>query len=78
MEKTKIEHEEILFFYRNAPLGFARIVHDNLRDAGISINRTQVHRELYTVKKEYLKPVISEARRVLKAIKGIEYNPSNN
>jgi len=78
MEKTKINHEEILFFYRNAPAGFARIVHDNLKDAGFSINRTQVHRELYTLKKDYLKPVIDEARRVLTAIKGIEFNTINN
>lgn len=74
MEKTKLDPKEILFIHENAPNGFAALVHQNLVQSGYSINRMQVHRELFTHKREYLKPVIEEARRLLKAIKQVEFS----
>lgn len=74
MEKTKLDPKEILFIHKHAPSGFASLVLDNLLEAGYTINRMQVHRELFTHKREYLKPVIDEARRLLKAIKNVEFS----
>lgn len=73
MEKIQVDAREIIFFKENAPTGLVSLIIENLKAEGVEINRVQVHREITTVKKVYLKPVIHEARRLIKAIKGVEY-----
>lgn len=73
MEKIQVDAREIIFFKENAPTGLVSLIIENLKEKGIEINRVQVHREITTIKKNYLKEVIFEARRLIKAIKGIEY-----
>lgn len=75
MEKIEVDAREILFFKENAPNSLVSLIMESLSEQGHELNRTQVWRELTTIKKSYLKIVIEEARRLIKAIKGVEYNP---
>lgn len=77
MEKIKVDEKEIIFFTKNAPKGFVSLILEGLAEKGIKTNRMQIHREITTIKKSYAKPVIQEARRLLKAIKGLEFKEHN-
>jgi len=74
MQKIEVDAREIIFIKENAPTALVSLIIESLETKNIKINRTQVHREITTIKKFYLKPVIEEARRLIKAIKGVEYN----
>ena len=65
----KIDAREILFIRKNAPKGFYSLVADNINES-----RTKVKNELNLLKEEYDEKIIEESRRLLKVIKGLEYN----
>lgn len=74
LPKIEIDAREILFFKENAPTGFIALVREALSEKGVELSRDQVMRELTILKKEYIADVISEARRIIKALKGVEYD----
>ncbi|MGJ1419958.1 hypothetical protein ACR79T_10055 [Sphingobacterium spiritivorum] len=75
--KTKIDLDELLFMKNNWPTGFPRIVSDALLAEGITMDRIRVHNELTTIKSSYDARIIEKARKLLKEIKGLEYEPKN-
>lgn len=66
-----VETSEILFIRKNAPRGLYRMVADNL-----GLDRSKVRNELNRLKEEYDPAIVKEARRLLKATKGLEYRKS--
>ncbi|MBP3944389.1 hypothetical protein J5U18_12645 [Sphingobacteriaceae bacterium WQ 2009] len=75
-EKQKIEVSplEIVFFYNNMTSTMKRMVADRLNENGLSAKRENIYRELQTLKKEYDAEIITQARRILKEFKGLEFN----
>lgn len=74
----KVDAREILFFRENEPTAFSRVISESLKSQGLDglvTNRTFIHTEIRTLKGSYNEIVINEARRLLKAIKGVEYKP---
>ena len=63
-----VDAREILFIRQNAPRGLYRMVADNL-----GLKRHKVRNELNRLKEEYDEQIVTEARRLLKATKGLEY-----
>lgn len=63
-----INPKEILFIRSNAPWGLIKMVADNL-----GIKKSEVRRELYRLKDTYDERIIAEARRIVKAVNGAEY-----
>ena len=74
----RVDPEEILFMKEHAPTAFPRLVHEGLAAKGIKIRRERVYEELRSIKEDYREEVINEARRLLKAVKGIEYKQPIN
>ncbi|MFD2962808.1 MULTISPECIES: hypothetical protein [Olivibacter] len=72
-----VDAREILFIKEHAPKGFSRIIADSLQSEGITVDRVTVHKEISTLKTNYNKQVIETARRLLKAIKGVEFQAGN-
>lgn len=72
-KKIEVTGNELQFLRRNAPKGFASIIVDQLKDQGYNVGRVKVHQELHTIKDFYDYNIISEARNVLKRLKGLEY-----
>jgi len=70
----KVEDREILFIKRNSPVGFPRLIQDRLKDKGIEVNRTKIHTEISTLKSSYDPNIITAARDIIKALKGLVYN----
>jgi hypothetical protein len=70
--ENMIDAREILFIRRNAPRGFYTLIAENL-----GVSRVKVKNELNLLKEDYDKNIVKEARRLLKAIKGIEYENTN-
>lgn len=73
----KVEDREILFIKRNAPVGFPRLIEEKLAARGIKVNRTKVHTEISTLKSDYDGNIIEAARELIKAVKGVTYNPTS-
>lgn len=65
----KVDARELVFLRENGPSNFSALISDN-----IGINRSTVNNELSRIKDNYNPVVINEARRLLKAIKGLEYS----
>lgn len=74
----KVDPEEILFMKDQAPKGFPRLVQEGLEAQGIVYRREFIYSELGSIKKSYNASVITEARRLLKAIKGVEYKSTDD
>lgn len=70
-----IDPKEILFIKENAPTGFPRMIVEALEAEGKKVDRVRVHKEISTIKDGYSIDIIQTARRLLKAIKGVEYSP---
>ena len=66
----RVDAREILFIRQNAPHGMLRVIADN-----IGMAYSKVRTEFHTLKDEYPDDLVKEARRLLLANKGIEYNP---
>lgn len=66
----KVDAREILFIRQNAPRNLMRFVAQNT-----SIPYTRVRNEFFTLKDDYDEKIVTEARRLLKAISNIEYTP---
>lgn len=68
----KVEVAELVFIQENAPTNFSQLIADN-----VGLHRSTVNNELNRLKKrgDYNDAIITEARRLLKAIKGLEYTP---
>jgi restriction endonuclease Mrr len=75
LENTSItvSIEELDFMRRNAPKAFPRLITEALEAEGYKTSRVKVHQELVTLKDEYDVRIIETARRVLLAIKGVEF-----
>lgn len=69
----KVDPQEIIFIKENAPKAFPRLVQEGLEAQGITYHRTYIYVELSSIKESYKADIIMEARRLLKAVKGIEY-----
>ena len=67
----KVDAREILFIRRNAPSGMIRTLAGNIR-----MGYSKVRNELHTLKEDYPDELVREARRLLKANTGLEYNPA--
>lgn len=70
----KINHDELIFLYCNSTSTIRRMVLENLLEKGVSTTRFQIDKELRTLKKTYNKNIIEETRRILKVVKGLEFN----
>lgn len=68
----KVDTRELMFIKQNAPRGMSRLVADNL-----GLPTIKVVNELRMLKDHYNDDIIIEARRLLKEIKGIVYNPDS-
>lgn len=66
----KVDAREILFIRQNAPRNLMRLVSDNTK-----IPYSKVRSEFFTLKEDYNDEMVIEARRLLKAISNIEYQP---
>ena len=75
---TTVDPKEILFIKENAPKGFPRMIVEALEAEGKNFDRVRVHKEISTIKDTYNVDVIHTARRLLKAVKNVEFTPSNN
>lgn len=64
----KVEAAELAFIKDNSPKGLPRLIAEN-----IGVSRSTVLNELSRLKDDYNEEIINEARRLLKAIKGLEY-----
>ncbi|TZF84550.1 hypothetical protein FW774_06065 [Pedobacter sp. BS3] len=64
----KVEADELVFFRENGPRNLAALIHETT-----GINRSTINNELTRIKSNYNPKVIGEARRIIKALKGIEY-----
>jgi hypothetical protein len=69
----KVDPQEIVFIKENAPKAFPRLVQEGLEAQGIEIRREYIYVELSSIKDTYNPDIINEARRLLKAVKGVEY-----
>lgn len=69
----KVNPQEIVFIKENAPKAFPRLVQEGLEAQGKIYRREYVYLELNTIKDSYVPDIINEARRLLKAVKGIEF-----
>lgn len=69
----KVDPQEIAFIKQNAPKAFPRLVQEGLEAQGIKIRREYIYVELNTLKDSYNPDIIKEARRLLKAVKGVKY-----
>lgn len=65
--------EELDFMRKNAPKAFPRLITEALEAQGYKTSRVKVHQELVTLKDEYDVRIIETARRVLLAIKGVDF-----
>jgi len=65
----KVDARELVFIKQNAPSSLASLIAGNTGH-----NRSTVNNELARIKDEYNEDIITEARRLLKAIKGIEFS----
>lgn len=68
----KVDVLELDFLRKNGPSNFVALISDNT-----GVNRSTVNNELSRIKDNYNEIVINEARRLLKAIKGLEYIPES-
>ena len=68
-----VEPQEIIFIKENAPKAFPRLVQEGLEAQGITFRREYIYVELSSIKETYNPAIINEARRLLKAVKGVEY-----
>lgn len=73
LTRIQVDPKELIFLNENAPTGFIALIRESLSDKKIYLSRDQVWRELTVLKKDYMEVVIHEARRILKALKGLEY-----
>lgn len=64
----KVDAREILFIRQNAPKGMMRVLADN-----IGLPYSRVRAEIHTLKEDYPDNLVNEARRLLLAMKGLEY-----
>ncbi|WP_447767037.1 hypothetical protein [Sphingobacterium faecium] len=71
----KVSIEELDFMRKNRPKSFTTSICEALQTEGHKVNRVKVHQELTTLKDEYDERIIDAARRVLRAIKNVEFNP---
>lgn len=69
----QVEPEEVLFFYQHCDASIKNVVFDNLVKTHPNITKRLVDKELTKLKKNYNAAVIHEARRVLKAVKGVQF-----
>ncbi|NJI75861.1 hypothetical protein HCX49_21930 [Sphingobacterium kitahiroshimense] len=65
--------EELDFMRKNAPKAFPRLITEALEAQGYKTSRVKVHQELVTLKDEYDVRIIETARRILLAIKGVDF-----
>jgi len=72
-KKIEVAGNELQFFRKNAPKGFAGLIAEQLSEEGHKIGRIKVHAELHTIKDGYDEKIINTARQVLKNLKGLEY-----
>lgn len=66
-----INPKEILFIRNNAPFGFYSMIAKNL-----GLSRSTVVNELNRLKDSYDERIVAEARRIVKAVSGAEYQES--
>lgn len=64
----KVDAREILFIRKNAPHGMMKTLSENT-----GMTYSKVRNEFATLKEDYPDELVNEARRLLKANKGIEY-----
>lgn len=69
----KVDANEMLFIKENMPHGMMKTLADNI---GMEYN--QVRNQFSTLKTEWPDELVIEARRLLKATKGLEYNHVSN
>lgn len=69
-QKMIVDARELVFLRKNGPSNLAAMVSENT-----GINRSSVNNELSRIKNDYNETVITEARRLVKAFKGVEFNP---
>lgn len=74
-QKTRVDAREILFIQKNKPKHIVSSIREALAEKGIKLNRNQISSDISTIKEEYRTVVIEEARRLIKALKGMEYIP---
>lgn len=72
-----IDPKEILFIKENSPKGFPRMISEALESEGKKIDRVRVHKEISTIKDTYNADIIHTARRLLKAVKNVEFTQNN-
>ena len=68
-----VDVRELVFIKENAPSNLGALIAENLK-----MNRSTVNNEISRIKKEYDPAIITEARRLLKVIKNVEYNPEES
>lgn len=74
LELIKMDHQELIFIRKYAPIAFARTITESLSNEGYVTTRFKVHNELNTLKDEYDNRIISKARELLKVLTGKEYS----
>lgn len=68
--KMVVDARELQFLRQNGPHNLAALVSKN-----VGVNRSSVNNELSRIKSDYNEVIINEARRLVKVINGVEYNP---
>lgn len=68
----KVDANEMLFIRENTPHGMMKTLADNI---GMPYNK--VRNEFSTLKTEWPDDLVIEARRLLKAVSGLEYNQNS-
>ncbi len=76
--KIEVSGNELQFFRKNAPKGFAGLIAEHLKSEGYPTDRVKVHAELHQIKDGYDEKIISTARHILKKLKDVEFDPQNN
>lgn len=65
----KVDARELVFLKENGPQNMAAMISEKT-----GVNRSSVNNELSRIKSEYNEIVIAEARRLVKAFNGVEFN----
>lgn len=66
-----VDARELVFLRKNGPTNLAALVSEKT-----GVKRSSVNNELSRIKSDYNEAVINEARRLVKAINGVEFHPA--